>query len=87
MRNNRKNESFSTSAWETSSSAWGTSNEQTTQEAEVTASSNAFADVPSDGYIKYKALYEFSARNQDEITFQPGDIIMVTILFFDCFKK
>ncbi|XP_076663199.1 dynamin associated protein 160 isoform X5 [Andrena cerasifolii] len=29
------------------------------------------------GAMKYRALYEFVARNQDEISFQPGDIIMV----------
>ncbi|XP_068979459.1 intersectin-1 isoform X2 [Bombus flavifrons] len=29
------------------------------------------------GVMKYRALYEFVARNQDEISFQPGDIILV----------
>lgn len=32
------------------------------------------------GYTRFKAVYEFYARNNDEITFQPGDIIMVNIL-------
>lgn len=27
--------------------------------------------------MKYRAIYEFDARNQDEISFQPGDIVMV----------
>lgn len=30
------------------------------------------------GYRKYRALYEFVARNGDELSFQPGDIIMVS---------
>ena len=30
------------------------------------------------GQSRYRALYEFVARNGDEISFQPGDIIMVT---------
>jgi len=30
------------------------------------------------GVRKYRALYEFVARNQDEISFQPGDIILVS---------
>lgn len=30
------------------------------------------------GYTKYRALYEFVARNSDELSFQPGDIIMVS---------
>lgn len=34
-------------------------------------------EVPS-GSVKYRALYEFVARNQDEVSFQPGDIIMVS---------
>lgn len=33
--------------------------------------------IEEGGAMKYRALYEFVARNQDEISFQPGDIIMV----------
>lgn len=33
--------------------------------------------ITSVDFVKYRALYEFVARNQDEITFQPGDIINV----------
>lgn len=29
--------------------------------------------------MRYRALYEFVARNQDEISFQPGDTIMVNL--------
>lgn len=32
--------------------------------------------------MRYRAIYEFSARNQDEITFQPGDTIMVRMKHF-----
>lgn len=31
---------------------------------------------------KYKALYQFDARNADEISLAPGDIILVTCLEF-----
>lgn len=30
--------------------------------------------------VKYRALYEFVARNNDEVSFQPGDIINVSIV-------
>jgi intersectin len=71
MKNNRKNDSFS-SAWPTteSNSAWPAQ--------EATREPEPVADEPTPaGYMKYRAIYEFSGRNQDEITFQPGDIIMV----------
>ncbi|OQR76058.1 intersectin-2-like [Tropilaelaps mercedesae] len=32
-----------------------------------------------DGVTKYRALFEFEARNEDELSFQPGDIIKVTL--------
>lgn len=31
------------------------------------------------GYARYRALYEFAGRNADEISFQPGDIVMVPL--------
>ncbi|XP_014616737.1 PREDICTED: intersectin-1 isoform X1 [Polistes canadensis] len=34
-------------------------------------------EKPNAEVMKYRALYEFVARNQDEISFQPGDIILV----------
>ncbi|XP_070527268.1 intersectin-1 isoform X5 [Cardiocondyla obscurior] len=63
---------FATSAWgdsgwgdgPTSDTAWPV-NDTTANEAVVV------------GVRKYRALYEFVARNQDEISFQPGDIILV----------
>lgn len=42
----------------------------------VAVSSDNKADV-----TRYRALYEFVARNGDEISFQPGDIIMVIASF------
>lgn len=32
-----------------------------------------------EGFVKYRALYEFEARNTDEISFVPGDIILVPL--------
>jgi hypothetical protein len=80
LRNNRKNESFST-AWESapSSSAWATTTETTRAEEPVAVAAAAAATYSSSDYVKYKAVYEFYGRNNDEITFQPGDIIMVMI--------
>lgn len=34
--------------------------------------------VTAPGTRKYRALYEFVARNNDELSFQPGDIIAVS---------
>lgn len=71
LKNNRKNDSM-TSAWDTPATqdAWSTSSalpatvasDETTAEAE---------------YETYRAIYEFTARNSDEITFVPGDLINV----------
>lgn len=38
---------------------------------------NTTDEIVATGVTKYRALYEFVARNQDEISFQPGDIILV----------
>lgn len=46
---------------------------------ETTTPAEAPVATPT-GVAKYRALYEFVARNSDEISFQPGDIILV-ILF------
>lgn len=70
MKNNQKNQSM-TSAWD-STNAWPT-------ETATTVSSVTSANKSYDGYVKYRAIYEFYARNNDEITFQPGDIIMVPL--------
>lgn len=79
MKNNRKNESYSTNTWDTGSS-WATAD---TTAIAATNEPLARASIPADnlptppGYVKYRAIYEFSARNGDEISFQPGDIVMV----------
>ncbi|EDS32727.1 dynamin-associated protein [Culex quinquefasciatus] len=79
MKNNRKNESY-TSAWDTSNS-WPVNNEPVAPAQTETTTSmlpNDTVETPP-GFVKYRAIYEFSARNADEITFQPGDIIMVPL--------
>ena len=37
-----------------------------------------FITVAGSNLLKYRALYEFVARNADELSFQPGDVIMVS---------
>ncbi|KYQ52515.1 Intersectin-2 [Trachymyrmex zeteki] len=66
---------FATSAW--GDSGWGDAPTSDTAWPvnETTASAENEAAVV--GVRKYRALYEFVARNQDEISFQPGDIILV----------
>ncbi|XP_055636706.1 intersectin-1 isoform X2 [Toxorhynchites rutilus septentrionalis] len=73
MKNNRKNDSY-TSAWDTANS-WPVDN---TPAAAETVLPNDTIETPP-GYVKYRAIYEFSARNADEISFQPGDIVMVPL--------
>lgn len=73
MKHNRKNESM-TSAWDTTpTSAWPVDEPVAAAEPVSTYATEA---TPV-GYEKYRAIYEFSARNADEISFQPGDIVMV----------
>ncbi|XP_018365605.1 PREDICTED: intersectin-1 isoform X9 [Trachymyrmex cornetzi] len=66
---------FATSAW--GDSGWGDvpASDTAWPVNDTTASSENEAAVV--GVRKYRALYEFVARNQDEISFQPGDIILV----------
>ncbi|KAF6206524.1 hypothetical protein GE061_017758 [Apolygus lucorum] len=54
---------------------WGNSAWDTSQTAEAWPEEQSASDKP--GYIKYRALYEFVARNTDELSFQPGDTIYV----------
>uniref|UniRef100_A0AAR5QBU5 Intersectin-1 n=1 Tax=Dendroctonus ponderosae TaxID=77166 RepID=A0AAR5QBU5_DENPD len=65
-------------AWK-ATDAWG--NDDTTASSwpvENTWNDSVPADIENiPGVHKYKAIYEFSARNSDEISFQPGDIIHV----------
>ncbi|XP_062545654.1 intersectin-1 isoform X3 [Armigeres subalbatus] len=75
MKNNRKNESY-TSAWDTANS-WPVHDTSAAAVVETVVPSEDIKTPP--GYVKYRAIYEFSARNADEITFQPGDIVMVPL--------
>ena len=38
---------------------------------------NAVTEENKEGVMKRRALYQFDARNADEISFMPGDIIVV----------
>ncbi|XP_073826411.1 dynamin associated protein 160 isoform X4 [Musca autumnalis] len=95
MKYNKKNENVTaTSAWDTGS-AWGATttssidqygmtNDNSTTAAAVSGGDmdNAVVDTSGpapEGFVKYKAVYEFSARNADEISFVPGDIIFVPL--------
>lgn len=49
----------------------------------TTTQPSATTVVPA---IKYRALYEFVGRNNDEISFQPGDIINVSFQINDCYQ-
>ncbi|XP_023033932.2 intersectin-1 isoform X3 [Drosophila willistoni] len=94
LKYNRKNESTISSAWDraasttTTSSAWGDTGAAVisenyndtvgTAEAPGLAASDLSGPAP-EGFVKYRAVYEFSARNAEEITFVPGDIILVPL--------
>lgn len=82
-----RTKSGSVSAADFASSAWGNNNawndtSEIASDMAWSADNNAVATNLVDesnvtGITKYRALYEFVARNQDEISFQPGDIILV----------
>lgn len=76
LKNNRKNDSI-TSAWDTTNSWPAAEPEITAVKQTVVAATNPAVAATYTGYVKYRAIYEFYARNADEITFQPGDIVMV----------
>jgi hypothetical protein len=46
----------------------------------ITENAICFA-AGSNNLLKYRALYEFVARNSDELSFQPGDVIMVSCVY------
>ncbi|XP_046617451.1 intersectin-1 isoform X4 [Neodiprion virginianus] len=77
LRAGSGNADFTTSAW--GDSAWGDTGTVNTDSWPVDIASVTHATITGDntGAVKYRALYEFVARNQDEISFQPGDIILV----------
>lgn len=70
MKNNQKNDMHSASWGAQSSDAWQES------AAPAETAEEVLPECP-EGYIRYRAVYDFSARNKDEVTFLPGDIIMV----------
>lgn len=75
-----KESGFTSAAW--GDDAWGDSGATTTAAAEVDIDSWPTDDTAKEdlaGGTKYRALYEFVARNQDEVSFQPGDIIIVSL--------
>ncbi|XP_075153017.1 dynamin associated protein 160 isoform X2 [Haematobia irritans] len=88
MKYNKKNENVTaTSTWDTSS-AWGATTTSSIDQYGITndnstapAMENAVdtSGPAPEGFVKYKAVYEFSARNADEISFVPGDIILVPL--------
>lgn len=87
MRQTTNPASFTTGAW--GDDAWGNSGGDVdidawpTDDAAPVTQSQEKIDVI--GSSKYRALYEFVARNQDEISFQPGDIINVSVVYFNYF--
>lgn len=72
---------FATSAW--GDSAWSNAPSIASDAAwpvDDTTAVNSTNEADVVGVRKYRALYEFVARNQDEISFQPGDIISVCLI-------
>ncbi|XP_069975866.1 intersectin-1-like isoform X2 [Penaeus vannamei] len=55
--------------------AWG--DDASSAWAEPTAT--AAVEPAAGGALRYRALYQFDARNHDELSFMPGDIITVTM--------
>jgi len=87
MKNNRKNDSI-TSSWDTGSS-WPVEKSTAIISSKAPLPTSSLQSGTS-GYVKYRSIYEFVARNADEISFQPGDIIMVILsclLFGKLFRK
>lgn len=80
MKNSNRNVDYST-AWKDDSS-WGNNGNQSEWPVNDWSAEqdNAQFSAPVPGVVRYRALYEFVARNQDEISFQPGDIINVKCL-------
>jgi len=88
LKYNRKNETSVTSAWDTgASSAWGEADTTAADpyagmSNDITAVAAPAVDLSGpapEGFVKYQAVYEFNARNAEEITFVPGDIILVPL--------
>lgn len=74
-------------AWK-NNDAWGDSGGGTDWPADnwgASAPAEKETSAAVAGSIRYRALYEFVARNNDEISFQPGDIINVSTCSYFCF--
>jgi len=92
-RKNETSTISSTAAWDTGSTwgstaasepaavdaygSYGLSND--TAAAAVTAPAVDLSGPAPEGFVKYRAVYEFNARNTEEITFVPGDLILVPL--------
>lgn len=70
--------------WETpAADAWGTTAADAWSAAPAQDSwgtSDVTATSTDDTHRKYRAIYEFSSRNTDELSFMPGDIILCPIV-------
>lgn len=75
LKTNKKNESMSYT-WDTNAS-WNSSETTAVHSAEP---ASVAVENNYEGYVKYRAIYEFEGRNSDEITFQVGDIVMVPLV-------
>ncbi|KAJ8965768.1 hypothetical protein NQ314_003909 [Rhamnusium bicolor] len=79
MKNSNRNTEFD--AWK-SNDTWGSNTSKADIDWPVDNWATSATSEPSEtaaipGIIRYRALYEFVARNNDEISFQPGDIVNV----------
>ncbi|SPP82145.1 intersectin-1 isoform X3 [Drosophila guanche] len=89
LKYNRKNEVIATAAWDTgaSSGGWGEPEAAATDAyggltndtGAVAAPAVDLSGPAPEGFAKYRAVYEFNARNAEEITFVPGDLILVPL--------
>lgn len=101
MKNSTKNIDFS-STWK-NTPAWGDDDDNTQPAVAdwpvdnwaANATTTAVEETANilGNVIKYRALYEFVARNSDEISFQPGDIVnvsyycyLISIKPINCFR-
>ncbi|PNF24527.1 Intersectin-1 [Cryptotermes secundus] len=67
--------SWGDTGWDTAPQTW----DATATDNWATTTTATVAPAASSNLLKYRALYEFVARNSDELSFQPGDVIMVPI--------
>lgn len=76
LKNNNKKNDALTSAWDAAPIVPQEDSWSAAAVPPPISSNNETVDTKP-GYAPYRAIYEFYARNTDEITFQPGDIVMV----------